>query len=258
MKNKLSIIKIGGNIIDDDIALYRFLKDFAALKEDKILIHGGGRAATRISSQLGIATRMIDGRRVTSKENLDVVTMVYAGLINKKIVAGLQSFACNAIGLSGIDANCILSSKRDSAPVDFGWVGDIEKVNVESVKHFLSGNMTPVFCSISHDINGQILNINADTVAAEIAIALSREYETQLIYCFEKNGVLSDIHDDDSVITSINPTKYEALKAAGNIDEGMIPKMENCFRSLRNNVSKVTIGNTGMLNNNKLYTTVTL
>ena len=257
MKNKLKIIKIGGNIIDDDHNLASFLTDFARLEGPKILVHGGGKSATKLSEKLGIPTQMIEGRRITSTENLTVVTMVYAGLINKKITARLQGNNCNAIGLSGADANCIQANLRETTPIDFGWVGDISKVNTSTIQLFLTNGLTPVFCAIGHDGNGQLLNTNADTVAAEIAKAMSNEYETELIYCFEKNGVLKDINDPNSVIARINKKDYQELKKTRVIAEGMIPKIDNCFHALENGVSKVIIGNAGLLRNeNELFTTL--
>lgn len=257
MKNKLKIVKIGGNIIDDDHSLDAFLNDFAKLAGPKILVHGGGKSATKLSKKLDIPTQMVEGRRITSTENLDVVVMVYAGLISKKISARLQGQNCNAIGLSGADANCLQSSLREKEPIDYGWVGDISRVNTSAIQLFLDNNITPVFSAIGHDGNGQLLNTNADTVAAEIANAMSNNYETELVYCFEKNGVLKDINDPESVITEINRKEYQELKDAGVISEGMIPKIDNCFHALENNVAKVIIGNAGILGNeNTLYTTL--
>lgn len=259
MKNKLRIIKIGGNIIDDEKKRDSFLTNFAQLKGFKILVHGGGKLATKTSERLGIKTQMTDGRRITSKENLAVVTMVYAGLINKTICAKLQGFNCNAIGLSGADANCILATKRHVKPIDFGWVGDIERVNTKAIELFLGNKITPVFCAITHDKKGQLLNTNADTIAAEIAISLSSTYETELIYCFEKKGVLADIKDDNSVIRTIDKKKYEELKTKKVIHEGMLPKMKNCFRALDKKVSKVIIGNTEVIGTQaELFTTIKL
>lgn len=257
MKNKLSIIKIGGNIIDDEQNLDSFLADFAKIEHAKILIHGGGKIATKLNEKLGIKTIMNEGRRMTTPENLDTVTMVYAGLVNKKIVSKLQGNKCNVLGLSGADANCILAEKRPASPVDYGWVGDVKKINSSTINLFISNGITPVFCAISHDGNGQLLNTNADTVAAEIAIAFSELYDTELIYCFEKNGVLLDVNDDDSVIENINTDKYLDLKKNNTIYEGMLPKLENCFYALNNKVSKVIIGHPSVINGNEIYTTLT-
>lgn len=258
MKNKLSVIKIGGNIIDDEASLDAFLADFAKIDHAKILVHGGGKIATKLNDKLGVKTIMNEGRRVTSTESLDTVTMVYAGLVNKKIVSKLQGNQCNALGLSGSDANCILATKRPITPVDFGWVGDIKTVNASAINLFIEGNITPVFCAISHDGNGQLLNTNADTIASEIAIAMSKLYDTSLIYCFEKNGVLQNVDDENSVIETINSKKYAELKEDKVIHEGMLPKMENCFHALNNNVTKVRIGSPLVINANQKCTTLTL
>lgn len=259
MKTKLQIVKIGGNIIDNEQVLDVFLSDFSQLTTPKILIHGGGKLASNLSDQLGIKTIMNEGRRITSNKDLDVVTMVYAGLINKKVCAHLQGKGCNSIGLSGADANSILAVKRAEKPINYGWVGDIKKVNANLIHLFLSNNMTPVFSAICHDGNGQLLNTNADTIASEIAIAMSDEYETELIYCFDKQGVLANVNDSNSIIKHINKKSYQELKINKTIHEGMLPKMENCFHALSNNVSKVIIGNAQVINNNKeVYTSLTL
>jgi len=258
MKNKISIIKIGGNIINDEKVLDTFLANFSKIENMKILIHGGGKIATQLNDKLGIKTIMNEGRRITSAENLDTVTMVYAGLINKKIVSKLQGYNCNALGLSGSDANCILANKRPTSPIDYGFVGDIKEINSSTIKMFLSNGITPVFCAISHDGNGQLLNTNADTIASEIAIAMSKYMDTELIYCFEKKGVLSDITNENSIIENINYEKYLALKENKTVNEGMLPKMENCFNALNNKVNKVSIGNHSMINGNEIFTTLTL
>ncbi|MFT4802268.1 MAG: acetylglutamate kinase [Flavobacteriaceae bacterium] len=259
MKTKLSVIKIGGNIIDDENMLSSFLHDFSKIKNPKVLIHGGGKIASKLNDRLGIETIMNEGRRITSSDNLETITMVYAGLINKKIVSKLQGRNCNALGLSGADANCILATKRATTPIDFGWVGDVKHINNISINLFLKNGITPVFCAVSHDGNGQLLNTNADTVAAEIAIAMTETYETELIYCFEKDGVMMDIKDNSSIIRSINSNKYKDLKENKIINEGMLPKMENCFHALQNKVTRVIIGSPKVLNNTEtLFTTLTL
>ena len=259
MKTKLTVIKIGGNIIDDENMLNSFLDDFSKIKNPKVLIHGGGKIASKLNDRLGIDTIMNEGRRITSSDNLETITMVYAGLINKKIVSKLQGRNCNALGLSGSDANCILATKRTTTPIDFGWVGDVKYVNNITINLFLKNGITPVFCAVSHDGNGQLLNTNADTVAAEIAIAMTETYETELIYCFEKDGVMMDMNDNDSIISTINSDKYKDLKENKIINEGMLPKMENCFYALQNNVTKVIIGSPKVLNNTEtLFTTLTL
>ena len=260
MKNKITIIKIGGNIIDNVKQLDTFLVDFAKIQNAKILIHGGGKIASDLNKRLGIETIMNDGRRITSTENLDTVTMVYAGLINKRIVAKLQSNSCNALGLSGSDANCILAEKRPSTPIDFGWVGDVKYVNIATIEFFLTNKITPVFCAIGHDGDGQLLNTNADTVAAEIAIAMSEDYDTELIYCFEKNGVMMNMNDSSSVIQHIDSKMYSQLLEQKIINEGMLPKMKNCFHALQNKVAKVVLGNAAVINSNneEPCTTLTL
>jgi len=243
MTNKVTIVKIGGNIIDDAGKLNKFLKDFAQLKESKILVHGGGKIATEISKSLGIEAQLIDGRRITDQETLKVVTMVYGGLVNKNIVAKLQVFGCNAIGLTGADANLIPARKRPVTTIDFGFVGDITDgaVNSEIVSKFLQSELIPVFAPLTHDGQGNLLNTNADTIASVLAVALAKKYETQLIYCFEKKGVLAEISDEKSVISQINKAQYETLKADGTIALGMIPKLDNAFEALQKGVRSVVI-----------------
>ncbi|MDX1628304.1 MAG: acetylglutamate kinase [Fulvivirga sp.] len=257
MKTNIQVVKIGGYIINDDKLLEAFLKEFSKIEAPKILVHGGGKIATTLAGKLGVQPQFINGRRITSCEDLDIVTMVYAGLINKKIVAQLQAMGCNAIGLSGADANCLLSRKRPVQPVDFGWVGDIINVNFEHILQYLSHDITPVFCAITHDGKGQLLNTNADTVAAQISISVGNHCTTHLTYCFEKPGVLTDIDDENSVIARINWKNYQELKDSRMISEGMLPKLENCFHALKNNVSKVMVGNIGMLSKENLGTKVT-
>lgn len=259
MKTKLRVIKIGGNVIDDAVKLDAFLGDFAQLEGLKILVHGGGKLATQLSKELGIDPQMVEGRRITSGKDLEIVIMVYAGLINKTITGKLQAHGCNAMGLSGADANTILAEKRPTRPIDFGWVGDVKAVNETAIHTFLQQQITPVFCSLTHDGKGHLLNTNADTIAAELAIGMSRLYETELIYCFEKKGVLANVADENSVITHIDSAKYHELKQQKVIDEGMLPKMKNCFHALKNKVSKVIIGNTDVIkNNSEHFTTLTL
>lgn len=256
MKNNiLKIIKIGGNVIDDEKMLPRFLEDFAALSSPKILVHGGGKIATQLAARLGVETRMINGRRVTDQASLDVVVMTYAGLLNKKVVALLQKNHCNAVGLSGADAGSILSRKRIHPEVDFGFVGDVQSVGYENIGKLLSADFTPVFCAITHDGQGQLFNTNADTIASEVAIGMSKIYQTALIYCFEKKGVLTDINDEDSVIELIDSQKYIELKNDKIIADGMLPKMENCFHALQKGVDKVIIGSPEMLTNAELKRT---
>ncbi len=258
-KQKLLVAKIGGNIIENDIALQSFFKDFSKIVGPKILVHGGGKSATQLAAKLGVKTEMIDGRRITSAENLDIVVMTYAGLLNKKIVSGLQKYNCNAMGLTGADANVIQAKKRPVQFVDYGYVGDVIKVNNEIVKGFLNQEITPVFCAVTHDSNGQLFNTNADTIASEIASAMSDDYEVSLFYCFELKGVLENINDKDSVIEHINLDKYNELRDAGAIANGMLPKLQNCFEALNKKVSKVHIGNADFINDNTTkHTTLSL
>ena len=241
--DKLYIIKIGGNIIDDDARLVRFLQSFASVAGKKILVHGGGKLATRLAGQMGVQQQLVDGRRITDAETLRIVTMVYAGQINKHIVASLQSNNCNALGLTGADGNSILAHKRKHASIDYGFVGDVDTVDTALAAQLLGLGLTLVFAPITHDGQGQLLNTNADTIAQELAKGLSRQYEVELIYSFEKKGVLLDATDDSTVIPAIGPAYYQTLKEQRKIYEGMIPKMDNAFAALNNGVSKVIIGN---------------
>ena len=258
-KQLLKIVKIGGNVINDEIALSSFLRDFATIKGPKILVHGGGKKASEVSSAMGLEPQMINGRRVTDAATVEVVTMVYAGLLNKKIVAQLQQFNCNALGLSGADANCILAHKRIVKDIDYGFAGDVDAVNSEIIDILLQNNVTPVFCAITHDKNGQLLNTNADTIASEVAIGMSKLYDTELNFVFELKGVLQSIDDKNSVITQINLNKYEQLVEQGVISEGMIPKLHNCFNALEKGVGIVKIGDDTLVQNEtKFYTTLSL
>jgi acetylglutamate kinase len=245
---KLYIIKIGGNIIDDETKLSSFLQAFASIEEKKILVHGGGKLATRMAEKMGIEQQMVDGRRITDAESLKVVTMVYAGYINKNIVTQLQACNCNAIGLSGADGDAILAHKREHPVIDYGFVGDVDEVNSSLLLSLLEKNITPVLAPITHDGKGQLLNTNADTIAQETAKALSTDYNVHLIYSFEKTGVLSDVNDESSVIRSITPQSYNDLKAGGKIFSGMIPKLDNAFAALSSGVKKVIIGKAENLN----------
>ena len=237
---KLFVIKIGGNIIDDETQLSSFLNDFSKIKEKKILIHGGGKIATELSKQLGIESKMIDGRRITDAETLKVVQMVYGGLINKNIVAQLQEKKNNAIGLTGPDANVILATKRISE-IDYGFVGDIKKINAEKISSLLNSGLIPVIAPLTHDGKGQMLNTNADTMAAAVAAAVTGKYNVTLIYCFEKSGVLRNIEDENSVIEKINSKEYLQLKNEGVISKGMIPKLDNAFNAIKKKVQTVVI-----------------
>ncbi|MGI4729606.1 MAG: acetylglutamate kinase [Janthinobacterium lividum] len=241
---KLYVIKIGGNVIDNSANLHHFLKDFAALDGLKVLVHGGGKVATQISSSLGIEAKMVDGRRITDIETLRVVTMVYAGLINKNMVAQLQRYHNNAIGLTGADGNFIKAKKRPVKTIDYGFVGDLDKnsIQAENISKLLETGFTPVFCALTHDGDGQLLNTNADTIAAALAVSLSKIYETTLIYCFEKKGVLQNIDDEDSLIREIDPQRYEQLKLEKIVSEGMLPKLDNAFDAIKSGVKEVIIG----------------
>jgi acetylglutamate kinase len=249
----LYIIKIGGNVIDNSENLHRFLKDFTALPGNKILVHGGGKVATQLSTTLGIEPKLVDGRRITDIETLRVVTMVYGGLINKNIVAQLQRFGNNAIGLTGADGNFIRTKKRPVKTIDYGFVGDIDEksINPENIGSLMDAGLTPVFCAITHDGEGQLLNTNADTIASALAVALAGLYETTLIYCFEKKGVLMDINDEESLIKDINPKHYLELKEQQIIHSGMLPKLDNAFTAIGCGVKSVIIGHSDELGNLK-------
>lgn len=259
MKENLSIVKIGGNVIENKTELEQFIKLFANLDGLKILVHGGGKLATQFASKLGVESKMVNGRRITDAESLEIITMVYAGLTNKSIVAQLQANQCNAIGLSGADGNSVQAHKRPVKEIDFGFVGDIDGVNTEGISSMISSGLTPVFCAMSHDGEGQLLNTNADTIASELAIGLGSKYATTLYYCFEKPGVLMDVSDETSVVKYIDSKKYEALLNQGVIADGMLPKLENCFHALNHNVNSVCLGNMYMLDKqNDLFTTINL
>lgn len=240
--DKLFIIKIGGNIIDDDKVLAAFLRSFAAIEGKKILVHGGGKLATRLAEKLGIEQQLVDGRRITDAETLKIVTMVYAGFINKNIVAQLQASHCNAIGLCGADGDVILAHKRVHPILDYGFVGDIDAINTVLIKNLLEQNIAIVFAPITHDQQGLLLNTNADTIAQELAKGLSHLFNVSLIYSFEKSGVLLDANDDTTVISEITPSYYQQLKTKQKIFAGMIPKLDNAFAALNNGVKKVIIG----------------
>ncbi|MEJ6981024.1 acetylglutamate kinase [Pedobacter sp. P351] len=240
----LYVIKIGGNVIDNSENLYNFLNDFAGLEGHKILIHGGGKLATDLSHSMGVEPKMVDGRRITDIETLRIVTMVYAGLINKNIVAQLQRFECNAIGLTGADANLIRANRRPVKDIDYGFVGDLHEGSVakDKLRALLETGLIPVFSAITHDGEGQLLNTNADTIASAIAMAMSSIYKVSLVYCFEKKGVLTDVNDDESVIRQISSSEFEKLKADNIIAGGMLPKLENAFKAINTGVNEVYIG----------------
>ena len=241
---KLSIIKIGGNVIDNSAKLHQFLQDFSALPGDKILVHGGGKIATELGDSLGVQAKMVDGRRITDIETLRIVTMVYAGLINKNMVAQLQARGCNAIGLTGADGNIIKAVKRPVKDIDYGFVGDLDASSVSSqtLASLLDSGFVPVLCAITHDGDTQLLNTNADTIASAVAVAMSSLYETSLIYCFEKRGVMRDIDDDNSLVAEIRMHEFESLQADGTLSGGMIPKLHNAFEAIKSGVNAVYIG----------------
>lgn len=241
---QLTIIKIGGNVIDNSANLHQFLLDFTALPGDKILVHGGGKIATELGESLGVKAKMVEGRRITDIETLRIVTMVYAGLINKNMVAQLQAKGSNAIGLTGADGNVIKAKKRPVKDIDYGFVGDLDEksVSTETLDSLLKAGLIPVLCAITHDGDTQLLNTNADTIASSVAVAMSALYETRLVYCFEKKGVLKDVNDDDSVVREIKTDEFEILKANGTVAGGMIPKLHNAFEAIKKGVSAVYIG----------------
>ena len=242
MKEPLHLFKIGGAVLEDPEELEETLAFFSNLPGRKLLIHGGGRRASRMGRQLGIEPRMHEGRRITDAATLEVVVLVYAGLENKRIVSGLQALGCNAIGLSGTDGNAILAEKRPVKDIDYGFVGDVKAVNTASLDALLNAGLTPVYCAITHDGKGQLLNTNADTIAAELAIALAGKYQANLYYCFEKPGVMTDVNDADSVIPFLDPELYAGYREQGVIAEGMIPKLDNAFRALKAGAASVQVG----------------
>lgn len=244
----LLVIKIGGNIIDEEKKLSSFLSTFADIPAKKILVHGGGKLATRLADKLGVEQQLVDGRRITDAETLKIVTMVYAGYVNKNIVAQLQSHNCNAMGLCGADGDSILAHQRKHPVIDYGFVGDVDAINTGLLKSLLEQNIAIVFAPITHDQQGQLLNTNADTIAQELAKAMSHEYDVSLIYSFEKSGVLLDAEDDSTVIPQLKPSYYKQLKTKQKIFAGMIPKLDNAFAALNSGVKKVIIGKAEQLN----------
>lgn len=256
----IKVVKIGGNVIDSEESLSSFVSDFASIEGPKVLVHGGGKLATRLAERLDIPTTMIDGRRVTDSDTLDVVTMVYAGLVNKRIVAMLQSLGCNAIGLSGADGGAVRATRRAANPIDFGFVGDIavEGVDAAFIRNLTEQGIVPVFCSIMHDGKGQLLNCNADSVASAVAVGLATECDTELLFCFEKRGVMRDVDDDTSVIANINREGYKTLLAEGVVNKGMIPKIDGAFRALECGVKVVTIKHSAELADSSAGTKIEL
>ena len=240
---KLILVKVGGKVVEDQDSLSSLLKHFSAIKGPKVLIHGGGRSATALAKQMGIETKMVNGRRITDNQMLKIVTMVYGGLVNKNIVARLQSIGINALGLTGADLNYMKAVKRPVKDIDYGFAGDITKVNVEVLCPLVKQNIVPVLSPLSHDGKGQILNTNADTIAAEAAIAFSKYFQTELIYCFEMPGVMKDPEDKTSVIPNLTLKEFKEYQKQGIINAGMIPKLDNSFRALSKGVNKIRITN---------------
>ena len=241
--DRLTIIKVGGKVVEEPESFEALLDQFGKISGNKILVHGGGTTATEIAGKLGIKTQMVDGRRVTDAEMLKVVTMVYGGLVNKQIVAGLQARGCNAIGLSGADLDMIVAHKRPIKDVDYGFVGDIDDVNPKELRLLINENVVPVIAPLTHDGKGQILNTNADTIASELAMELANYYTVYLFYCFEKRGVLIDPNDEATIIYDLDAELYEKYKKEEVIKEGMIPKLDNGFRAKRKGVKEVLITN---------------
>ena len=241
MMEKLYVIKVGGAVVEDPAALSAFLEGFSSVKGLKVLVHGGGRAATKLAAELGVETRMVDGRRITDADMLRVVTMVYGGLVNKNIVAALQARGLNALGLTGADLGCMLADKRPVKEVDYGFVGDMRKVDTSILADLIARGVVPVMAPLSFDGKGSLLNTNADTIASSVAVALAERFDVTLVYCFEKKGVLSDASDDDSVIPVITKASFEGLVADGVVAGGMIPKLQNAIGALDGGVREVRI-----------------
>lgn len=241
MKEHLTIIKVGGKIVENSESLNALLKDFAAVEGKKLLVHGGGRSATQMAARLGVETKMVDGRRITDEAMLEVVTMVYGGLVNKRIVAGLQALGIDAVGLTGADMNIVLSDKRKVSAVDYGWVGDVKRVNAEAVATLIESGCCPVVAPLTHDGCGHLLNTNADTMAGEMAKAMVAHYDVTLMFCFEKPGVLADENDDSSLIPTITPAVLDDLKRRGVVSGGMIPKLDNAIACVSAGVESVVI-----------------
>lgn len=244
----IKVVKVGGKILEEEQSLLQLLDNFAAIDGKKALVHGGGRLATTIGDKLGIESKYVDGRRITDEETLQVVTMVYGGLANKTVVSQLQARDCNALGLTGADMNVILAEKRPIKTIDYGYVGDVKKVDGARLASLINTDIVPVMAPLTHDKQGHMLNTNADTIAAETAKGLSTHFDVSLVYCFEKAGVLMDEKDDNSVIANITPKSYEELKAKNIIHSGMIPKLDNAFDAINKGVKEVIITNVENIN----------
>lgn len=251
MKKKLTIIKVGGKIVETPESLNRLIADFAHIEGLKMLVHGGGRSATKLAARLGIETQMVNGRRITDDDMLSVVTMVYGGLVNKQIVAKLQAAGVDAVGLTGADMNIVRSDRRPVVDVDYGWVGDVKEVDSKALSTLLDSGYCPVVAPLTHDRKGNILNTNADTMAGSVAQAMADIYDVTLVFCFEHPGVLADGNDDASVIPVITPDLYETLKSDGTVSGGMIPKLDNAFSCIRGGVCRVVITRADMVASNE-------
>ena len=238
---KLTVLKVGGAVVEDPQALDAFLSGFAAMPGLKVLVHGGGREATKVAAQLGVPTRMVEGRRITDADMLRVVTMVYGGLVNKNVVAALQARGVNALGLTGADLGCMLAVKRPVKDIDYGFVGDMQRVDTSILADLIARDVVPVMAPLTFDGKGSLLNTNADTIAASVAKALAERFEVTLVYCFEKPGVLSDPDDDGSVIPLITKDSFGGLVADGTVSGGMLPKLHNAFEALGSGVNEVRI-----------------
>jgi acetylglutamate kinase len=245
---KLTLIKVGGKIVEEEESLRRLLRDFAGIDGCKLLVHGGGRSATQLAARLGVETKMVNGRRITDREMLKIVTMVYGGLVNKNIVAGLQALDVNALGLTGADMNLICSDKRPVKEIDYGYAGDVKKVNAACLTSLLQQQIVPVLAPLTHDGQGHLLNTNADTIAAETAKALAPYFDVTLVFCFEKRGVLKDENNDDSVIPELTAGLFEQYVREGVIQGGMVPKLENAFEAIRSGVKEVIITHASEIN----------
>lgn len=244
---RLTIVKVGGKVVEEKSSLDLLLNQFAQIRGKRILVHGGGSLATNLADKLGITTQLVEGRRITDAVTLEIVTMVYAGLVNKNIVAGLQARGCNSIGLTGADLNVIRAKKRPVTTIDYGFVGDILGVNTSELRLLLNEEVVPVMAPITHDGQGQLLNTNADTIAADLAIELSNYYTVNLFYCFEKKGILLNQDDENSVISELSFDRFKLLQEEGVITEGMIPKLDNGFSAMKNGVSQVLITNPNLI-----------
>ncbi|MDR0412720.1 MAG: acetylglutamate kinase [Dysgonamonadaceae bacterium] len=249
--NQLTIVKVGGKVVEDPQSLEVMLKEFSRIAGYKILVHGGGPSASRLAGQLGIKNQFVEGRRITDSETLKLVIMVYAGLINKNIVARMQALSLDAVGLTGADMNLMLAAKRPVKDIDYGWVGDVKEINAPVLTDLLNQNFVPVIAPLTHDGAGQLFNTNADTIACEIAKVLTYSFNVRLVYCFEKEGVLRDENDEESVIQSINREEFQAYKASGVVKEGMIPKLDNAFDAIAAGVKEVIITRAADINTGK-------